>query len=314
MALFLCVIWVKYFTYVMKLMTSKKIGLFFVLLLVLSSCATPTSRLHNVAKSHNFSRSVVDTHGFTHLVYTRNLIRAQNNAKSVLHVYLEGDGSPWKYRVVTMPDPTPRDPLVLRLMAQDSAPSAYVGRPCYNGTSKDPGCDESLWTSGRYSTTVVNSMSSVIRGLMDEHGFGEVKLIGHSGGGALAMLIAAKIKRVSHVVTIAGNLDTNGWTRHHGYSRLYTSLNPAEQPNLPAHIKQWHLVGGRDQIVPPSIVKGFIRNQTNALGSQVQNFSHGCCWESIWGNIAKGIASSSSGFLPGTRFKLPTSAINPKLQ
>lgn len=286
-------------------MTYKKIGLFLTLLMALSSCSTPTTRLHDFAKSQNFSRSVVDSYGFAHLVYTRNFFGVENNAKSVLHVYLEGDGSPWKYRVVTMPDPTPRDPLVLRLMAQDSVPSAYIGRPCYNGTSKDAGCREALWTSGRYSKTVVRSMSSVIQGLVDEHGFNEVKLIGHSGGGALAMLIAAKIKEVSHVVTIAGNLDTNGWTKHHGYSRLYTSLNPAEQPDLPVRIKQWHLLGGRDQVIPPSIVKGFIRNQKNALGSQVQNFSHGCCWESIWESVAKGIASSSSGFLPGSRFKLP---------
>lgn len=204
-----------------------------------------------------------------------------------------------------MPDPTPRDPLVLRLMAQDSAPSAYVGRPCYNGTAKDPGCGEAMWTSGRYSKTVVRSMTGVIRGLIDAHGFTEVKLIGHSGGGALAMLIAARIEEVSHVVTIAGNLDTDAWTTHHGYTRLYTSLNPAAQPDLSDRIMQWHLVGGRDGVVPPTIVKGFIRGQKNALGSEVQHFSHGCCWEAVWGNIAKGIASSSSVFLPGARFKLP---------
>lgn len=295
-------------------MTSKKIGLFLVFIAMLSGCATPTSKLHNIAQSHNFDRSTVSTSGFAHLVYTRNLTGGQNNAlsiaqsyaKSVLHVYLEGDGSPWKYRVVTMPDPTPRDPLVLRLMAKDPAQSAYIGRPCYNGTSKDEGCDETLWTSGRYSKTVVRSMTGVIRKLIDQHGFTEIKLIGHSGGGALAMLIAAKLPEATLVVTIAGNLDTEGWTAHHGYSRLYSSLNPAKQPDLPQRILQWHMVGGNDSVVPPSIVKGYIRGQSNALGIQVQNYSHGCCWESMWGNIAKAIASSSSGFLPGTRFKTPT--------
>jgi len=294
----------------MKLMTYKKFGRIFALLVLLSGCATPTSRLHDLAQSHNFDRSVVNTNGFDHLVYTANLPGPDYEAKNVLHVYLEGDGSPWKYRVVTMPDPTPRDPLVLRLMAQDPAPSAYVGRPCYNGTSTDSGCDASLWTSGRYSKQVVRSMTSVIRGLIDQHRFTEIKLIGHSGGGALAMLIAAQINEVSHVVTIAGNLDTDAWTSHHGYSRLYTSLNPARQPDLPEHIVQWHLLGGRDGVVPPAIVKGFIRDQRNALGSQVQHFSHGCCWESIWGSIIKGVASSSSGFLPGTRFKLPHNTNN----
>ncbi len=276
--------------------------------MLITGCTTPTTRLQNLAESHKFERSIVNTNGFDHLVYSANLTSTQNYAKSVLHVYLEGDGTPWKYRVVAMPDPTPRDPLVLRLMAQDAAPSVYIGRPCYNGTSKADGCHVSMWTSGRYSKQVVRGMTEVIEGIMAENNFDEVKLIGHSGGGALAMLIAARLHAVSHVVTIAGNLDTLAWTTHHGYSRLYTSLNPAEQPDLPEHIIQWHLVGGRDNVVPPSIVKGFIRNQKNALGTQVQNFSHGCCWESIWRNITKGIASSSSGFLPGTRFKLPEHA------
>jgi len=270
-------------------------------LLMLFGCATPTSRLEELAASHSFNRSQVSVRGFKHLVYTHNL----NKAKNVLHVYLEGDGSPWKYRVVTLPDPTPREPLALRLMAKDPAASAYVGRPCYNGTYADPGCDETMWTSARYSSKVVLSMTAVIKQLIAQNGFTEVKLIGHSGGGALAMLIAAKIKEVDQVVTIAGNLDIDAWTTHHGYSRLYTSLNPALQPLLDQRITQWHFVGGRDQIVPAALVKGFIRNQENALGISLDSFSHGSGWEAVWSRVAQAMASSSSGLLPGTRFKVP---------
>ena len=287
-------------------MTVKRFIRFFAVLVALAAasligCSTPTTRLNDLAKSHNFSRSVVKTHGFEHLVYTNNL----TNAKSVLHVYLEGDGSPWKYRVVTMPDPTPRDPLVLRLMAQDSAPSAYVVRPCYNGTSTDPGCDSSLWTSARYSPQVVRSMAAVIEQLIAQQDANEVKLIGHSGGGALAMLIAPSVKQVSHVVTIAANLDTAAWTSHHGYSRLYTSLNPAEQPALSQRITQWHLVGGQDSVVPPALVKGYISDQDNALGISIKQFSHGCCWEGIWEQVVRAIRSTAPGLLPGERFKVP---------
>ncbi len=282
-------------------MTCKKIWAFFAICIALSGCATPTSRLDDIAQSHNFKRSVVDTHGFAHLVYTNHF----DQAKNVLHVYLEGDGSPWKYRVVTMPDPTPREPLALRLMAKDTAAAAYVGRPCYNGTAEDKGCDPTMWTSARYSVTVVRSMTAVIKKLIDQHGFNEVKLIGHSGGGALAVLIAPKIKEVTHVVTIAGNLNTDAWTSHHGYSPLYTSLNPALQSDLPTRIKQWHLVGGRDQVVPPVLVTGYVRAQKSALGISIDGFSHGCCWESEWASIARAIGSSASGFLPGRRFKIP---------
>jgi len=72
----------------MKLMPINRFILLFAALVTLMGCSTPTTRLNDLAKSHNFGRSVVHTHGFDHLVYTNNL----SNAKSVLHVYLEGDG------------------------------------------------------------------------------------------------------------------------------------------------------------------------------------------------------------------------------
>ena len=153
---------------------------------------------------------------------------------------------------------------------------------------------------------VVGSMAAVIKQLIEQYDVNEVKLIGHSGGGALAMLIAPRIKQVSQVVTIAANLDTEAWTTHHGYSRLYTSLNPADQPALSQRIAQWHFVGGRDSVVPPSLVKGYIGDQKNALGISINNFSHGCCWEGVWGQVIQGITTSATGVLPGERFKIPS--------
>lgn len=281
-------------------MTYRQFILIFAVIL-LFGCATPASHLNDLAQMHDFQRRTIDTNEFAHLVYTRNL----SDAKNVLHIYLEGDGSPWKYRVVTMPDPTPRDPLALRLMAQDKGPTAYIGRPCYNGAHEDPGCNSKLWTSGRYSSTVVRSMSAAITELINQYGFKEVTLIGHSGGGALAMLIAPRIPQVMHIVTIAANLDIDAWTTHHNYTRLYTSLNPALQTRIPSRIKQWHLVGGRDGVVPPNLVTGFIRSQRNTLGISVDSFSHSCCWEKIWVDVAQGIRTKSPGYLPGRRFKIP---------
>jgi hypothetical protein len=60
---------------------------------MLAACSTPTERIAKEAANYNFTSLVVEGTGFSHQVYRNNL---QNYIQeSVLHVYLEGDGSPW---------------------------------------------------------------------------------------------------------------------------------------------------------------------------------------------------------------------------
>jgi pimeloyl-ACP methyl ester carboxylesterase len=70
-------------------------------------------------------------------------------------------------------------------------------------------------------------MARALEGLVGDNNL--VLLIGHSGG-ALAILLAARVPQVVAVVTIAGNLDTDVWTKLHGYLRLQGSLNPIAAP------------------------------------------------------------------------------------
>jgi len=303
--------------------------------LLIAGCASPTSRLRALAESHGFERGSVTVSGYRMTVFANvPYVSPQLSQKSsrefspksrqrggassaiagrissqalarddVLHVYLEGDGSPWRHRTIIMADPTPRSPLMLRLMALDANASVYVGRPCYNGTSLEPICDNRLWTSDRYSEVVVNSMAAVIRRIAVERGSPELRLIGHSGGGTLALLLAERLNRVSDVLTVAGNLDTDAWTGHHGYTPLYGSLNPALRPLLPESVAQWHLVGGRDGVVPPMIVQGYIAAQPSASASRIDTFTHGCCWERVWPDILDAVMRGQADELPGTVFK-----------
>jgi len=271
----------------------------FLLLTTMVGCETPTGRIESFAQHSGFVKSSVRAGGFKHLVFSNQAVKST----PVLHVYLEGDGSPWRYRTVIMPDPTPRRPLMLRLMTLDQSPSVYVGRPCYNGTSQDAGCDSALWTSARYSSTVVNSMAQTLHVLARRYRAGELWLFGHSGGGALAMLLADRVPAVTRVVTLAGNLDTDAWTQHHGYTPLYSSLNPARQPPLRTDVFQWHLLGGRDQVIPPELVKPFIVAQQNAVGIELPRFGHGCCWEQLWPRLIDSVQSDAPARVPGSRFK-----------
>ena len=145
-------------------------------------------------------------------------------------------------------------------------------------------------------------MAKAIELLREQSGARHIRLIGHSGGGALAMLIAQQIE-VAQVVTLAGNLDTDAWTRHHRYTPLFASMNPAKQSALPDHITQWHLLAGKDAVVPPSIVKQFIKTQPNAIGIQLDEFDHSCCWTRIWPRVVSSIRNETPRLLPGRQFK-----------
>jgi len=202
-----------------------------------------------------------------------------------LHVYIEGDGTPWIRGTGIAADPTPKKPLTLRLMKRDRAFSAHVGRPCYFGV-QDAACTPAMWTSRRYSPEVVTSMRAVIRKLLDEHGAKKLVLIGHSGGGTLAVLLAPRFEETIGVITIGANLDVAAWTAFHGYTPLADSLNPVELAPLPPRIRQLHLAGGRDRNVPPKLAE----KAAERLGSRLavtSRFDHDCCWERRWPEILR---------------------------
>lgn len=192
---------------------------------------------------------------------------------------------------------------MLELMKLDRQPSVYLGRPCYNGTSTDKRCTNALWTSARYSPAVIASMATGLRELQRRHQASELWLFGHSGGGALALLLADRLPDVSRVITIAGNLDTDAWTRHHGYTPLFSSLNPAQQPPLRDSVWQWHLLGGRDAVIPPPLVRPFILSQSQASGFQFDRFSHSCCWQPIWPELLDALARDEPSKVPARQFK-----------
>ncbi len=242
-------------------------------------CAdSPARRLDDKAADLGFSRQVLKGKGFEHVVY----IKRNTQDHPVLHVYLEGDGAPWIQHRWVAADPTPRRPMMLDLMSLDPYPSVYLGRPCYNGLAHRPPCQPGMWTEGRYSPAVIDAMAGVLGELLGMTGQRRVMLFGYSGGGALAMLLAERFPQTVAVVTIAGNLDTEAWTRHHGYSPLRTSLNPARRP--PLAIRQLHLAGGDDRVVPPALLSSVLDRPGVQL-RVIEGYDHRCCWRRIWPQI-----------------------------
>lgn len=239
--------------------------------------------MDSLAKGLGLSAYRLWGEGFELVAY-RNQIRYRRGR---LHLYLDGDGAPWISRTLVNPDPTSRNPLALRLMALDPAPAVYLARPCYNGTARAPGCNPWIWTFGRYSETVVASMAAAVRTLIENEAVEDLVLVGYSGGGVLAWLLAQRIPEVRTLVTIASNLDVDLWSERHGFSRLAGSLNPAAGPPMRPGVKQWHLVGEADKNVPPDVIAAV----ADKLGTEAHvlflESNHRCCWLRFWPDILR---------------------------
>lgn len=86
----------------------------------------------------------------------------------------------------------PRVPLGLELAVRTPESVLYLGRPCYFGLIRD-GCTEKVWTSERDSAAVVASMVAATKTYVAAHNFQRVLIVGYSGGGTLAVLMASQL-------------------------------------------------------------------------------------------------------------------------
>jgi len=117
----------------------------------------------------------------------------------------------------------------------------------------------------------------------------QVVLLGHSGGGALAVLMAETRNDVIALVTLAGNLDIDAWVKKHDYSALRGSLNPANSRPLNKEIRQFHFLGARDSNITREMIEPVVRRQTGAQLTMLEGLDHTCCWEKEWPNILRKI-------------------------
>src|SRR6056300_1239253 len=160
---------------------------------LLSACTDFT--LIRAARDHDLRYSRVTTDLFQLVVVTREA--EYNHTRGAARIYLEGDGIPWRNDEPST-NPTGQKRLSFQLFLQDKFATAYLARPCYEQETMPPNCITELWTSGRYSETVVTKLIRAIEQIAPE---GDIELVGYSGGGTLAALIAHRLTRVSRVLT-----------------------------------------------------------------------------------------------------------------
>jgi pimeloyl-ACP methyl ester carboxylesterase len=259
----------------------KAAGVGFVLLAVLcQACSVQRSGMH--AESTQLAGAlteVVSGAGFQHRLHINR--QAIENGEAPVLVFIEGDGTPWTHggrRAAS--DPTSRHPLALQLFSATGHPAWYISRPCYDGL-RSAGCTPELWTSGRYSEGVVTSLAAALNTQLHRDHNRKAILIGHSGGGALAVLLARRVNNTLGIISIGANLDTAAWTGRHGYLPLTGSLNPADQPVLQGVIHVL-LSGLRDRNVPLATVSRYLERNPATIVTTYPRFDHGCCWTREW--------------------------------
>ena len=252
---------------------------------ILAGCSTISTRFEiaeKLTRGVGLKKAVVKTDSFLIVSYFRII----DETKPV-RIYIEGDGYAWATRNRPSRNPTPINPLGLKLAAVDPYPNVvYLSRPCqYEGRDLSPECNEFYWTDGRFAEEVIKSMSQAVDFFIEEYRAEEIELVGYSGGAAVATLLAARHEDVIMLRTVAGNLDHERVNAYHRVSPLKTSLNPINVATEIRSLPQIHFVGERDNIVPPFIAESFLEKTGSSPCVKiisVPKASHDKGWVENW--------------------------------
>jgi hypothetical protein len=197
---------------------------------------------------------------------------------------LAADGN-LESRWIVAVDPTPANPVLLRLMHDATHPAVYLGRPCYFGPSTDQECEQRWWTFDRYGQVVVDSMCKAANRISAEHGANTVGLIGYSGGGAIVVGMSACTAMLASVTTIAGNLDPQAWAEHHGYSALHDLAPLSQVATAQNRVHEAHWQCRDDLNIPPSVTEEYFVDRAGAIRHIIDSCTHSTGWEQHWPQI-----------------------------
>jgi pimeloyl-ACP methyl ester carboxylesterase len=280
-------------------------------LLGLAGCtATPAERssaASEIAGRGGLTRATVRSQGFVLTTWSR-IAPPKDGAPGGddINVYIEGDGYAWATSSDPSSDPTPLNPLALRLAAADSAPSVlYLARPCqFRPPGTRDSCDTPFWTSHRFAESVVAALDGAIDRALPPSPRRRLTLIGYSGGGGLAVLLAARRTDVAAVVTVAGNIAHGVWTSHFGISPLRGSLDPIDSAARLAAVPQLHLTGANDGIVPRLVTDTFAQRSPASACIRVVTIAdaaHDKGWLENWPGLLSRIPVCPSADRPSAQ-------------
>lgn len=257
--------------------------------LALASCSTMAveSRFETakrIASPVHMHKRLIPAERFELTAYER----IHDRTGGEVNLYIEGDGIAWVSRRRWSLDPTPLDPTALRLAAADKAQNViYLARPCHYSKLVDNSspCHRDYWTNKRYAPEVLVAYNEALNNIKRRHNITGFNLVGYSGGGTVASLLAAERDDVKTLRTVAGNLDHKAHSKFHNVTILHNSLNPPDYAKKLRDIPQRHFIGTKDKIVPDYVFNSY----KSALGKNaclkstyVAEVSHDEGWTQRW--------------------------------
>jgi len=235
---------------------------------------------------HGFEKSILQTSLFKIVSY-----QSITSANTEATFYIEGDGLAWLNRTRISPNPTPKNPVALQLALTDPSENViYLARPCqYIDLNTEQHCHPDYWTVKRIAPEVIASLDQAITQIKQHTNITGIRLVGYSGGGAIATILAATRNDVVDLRTVAGNLDIVAFARHHKVTPLNGSMNPIDFADSLINIPQIHFVGENDDIITRPITESYIDhlreygdNLRCVKVRKVKNTSHTKGWEIAW--------------------------------
>lgn len=232
--------------------------------------------------------------------FSLRLFERIHDRGGIANIYIEGDD------VRTGIDPTPQTPVSLMLAAKDKAANViYIARPCqYKGrfhafkqtSGEANGCSFEYTKTKRFAPEVIASYNSALDELKRRWNITNFNIYGHSGGGAIAAILAAERNDILTLTTIAGIMDTDSYSarllepKHSKHLGFEGSLNPADSAATVKNIPQIHYVGDADTIIPTASLNAFMNMMGPTNCAQIEiikdaTYTEG--WTEKWPELLK---------------------------
>lgn len=280
--------------------------------LLLSSCAS-----HPVMEDDTVKRTAMPVFMLERKVPTELfLLEARERVydrHSAATVYIEGDGVPYIDEKHVSDDPTPADPVALRLAAQDGDSNViWLARPCQyfkewrgygagdktgdqtgdqasnqaNDKSGHKACPKAYWTDRKFAPEVIESYNMALDNIKAYYGIPAFNLVGYDGGAVIAMALAAQRHDIKSLRTVAGNLAPDVTAQIHNYQfNGQNSVNPQDYADRLESMPQRHFIGRLDRVTPPVVYNSYAQNVQDGKclnATLVDNADHQLGWVEQW--------------------------------